>query len=118
MRIQINVLPLAQSVTIVQLDTGFSGNPSSKQVTVNTVEIQEVDNNEMTIDVVIVSHEESSKEVPLHISSRCGNQLLLKLLIPHEANINLVDDHGRTNLHCVNEGGHEKCLILLLDSGW
>ena len=69
------------------------------------------------VDVVIVNHEDSSKEAPIHIASRCGNQSLLKLLIHHGANINLVDGLGRTSLHCAAEGGHEKCLVLLLDSG-
>ena len=116
MKIQIYLSPLVHPVTIGQLNKGFSGNQYLEQVTVNTVAIQDIDNNKMTIADVIVNHKYSSKEVPLYISSRYGNQLLLKLLIHHGTNINLVDGHERTNTRYADEGGHAKYLVLLIDS--
>ena len=34
-------------------------------------------------DSIIVNHEDSNKEAPLHVSSRCGSQDILQLLVKH-----------------------------------
>ena len=68
-------------------------------------------------DYIIANHEDSAKEAPLHVASRCGNLDILELLLKHGANIYAVDAKGRTCLHCAVQSGHSTCLRFLLQIG-
>jgi hypothetical protein len=67
--------------------------------------------------VVIVNHEDSNREAPIHVASRTGNLNILRTLVSHGANMHLVDSAGRSCLHCAAMGGHTPCLAYLLDAG-
>ena len=54
-------------------------------------------------DVVIVNHEDSNKEAPIHVCCRTGNLGILGLVVEHGANLGLVDRGGKTALHCAGE---------------
>ena len=68
-------------------------------------------------DHIIANHEDSVKEAPLHVASRCGNLEILELLLKHGANICALDAKGRTCLHCAVQSGHTLCLRYLLQMG-
>ena len=68
-------------------------------------------------DSIIVNHEDSNKEAPLHVSSRCGSQDILRLLVKHGADLRILDSQNRTCLHHVCQGGHVDCLKFILDNG-
>lgn len=68
-------------------------------------------------DTTIVNHIYESKETPIHVASRCGSLEILELLTNHGANIQSLDAHERTCIHCAAQGGHTDCLAYLLDIG-
>ena len=68
-------------------------------------------------DAIIVNHEDSNNEAPIHVASRCGNIEILHLLVNSGANLTLVDAKGQTCLHCASNYGHDVCLKYLLQEG-
>ena len=68
-------------------------------------------------DRIIVNHEDSNREAPIHVASRCGNISILELLIDHGSNMSLVDAKGRSCLHCATQSGYDACLDFLLSTG-
>eukprot|EP00979_Chaetoceros_neogracilis_P017733 scaffold10267_cov270-Chaetoceros_neogracile.AAC.31 len=87
-----------------------SGHKSCVSLLLETAAVSEADH-------IIVNHEDSSKEAPLHVASRCGNLEILELLMKHGANILSVDANGRTCLHCAVQSGRRSCLEYLLQVG-
>jgi len=67
-------------------------------------------------DTIIVNHEDSSQEAPVHVASRIGSLDILELLVEHGANLGLVDGRGRTCLHCSAQSGQDECLLFILDN--
>ena len=68
-------------------------------------------------DSIIVNHEDSNKDAPIHIAARCGSYEIAALLVSHGANTNLINFYGRTCLHCSAMQGSDVCLRYLLDIG-
>lgn len=68
-------------------------------------------------DHIIVNHEDSQKEAPIHTACRCGNLDILELLLKAGANFYSVDAHGRTCLHCAVQSGRRSCVKYLLQVG-
>lgn len=46
-----------------------------------------------------------------------GHESIVRMLIQHEAKINIKDNRGRTPLHYATEGGHEDVVKLLMQHG-
>ena len=72
---------------------------------------------ESDVNHIISNHEDSNKEAPIHVASRCGNVNMLELLIDHGANVSLVDGRGKTCLHSAAQSGNYECLNFLLFTG-
>jgi len=65
---------------------------------------------------IIVNHEDENGEAPIHVAARCGLNEIMKLLVDHGANLDLIDGHGRTCIHLAAQSGHKECLAFALDS--
>lgn len=46
-----------------------------------------------------------------------GYESIVRMLIQHEAKINIKDNRGRTSLHYATESGHEDIVKLLMQNG-
>jgi len=46
-----------------------------------------------------------------------GNEVTVRLLLDHGADIKHKDEHGQTPLHCIAMNEHEAVVRLLLDRG-
>jgi ankyrin repeat protein len=72
------------------------------------------------MDSEIVNHIDSNSDAPLHVASRNGDFACLQHLLLHGADICVVDEIGRTPLHCAvstaQQGGAD-CVAYLLDVG-
>lgn len=72
------------------------------------------------MDSEIVNHIDSSNDAPLHVAARNGDFACLQHLLLHGADICVVDEIGRTPLHCAvstaQQGGAD-CVAYLLDVG-
>lgn len=72
------------------------------------------------MDSEIVNHIDSNSDAPLHVAVRNGDFACLQHLLLHGADICVVDEIGRTPLHCAvstaQQGGAD-CVAYLLDVG-
>lgn len=72
------------------------------------------------MDSEIVNHIDSNSDAPLHVAARNGDFACLQLLLLHGADICVVDEIGRTPLHCAVSVAHQggtDCIAYLLDVG-
>lgn len=67
--------------------------------------------------IVLTKYVYFSQRAPLHIANQKGNLILAELLIKNGADINKIDDDGRTELHYAVEYGRKDIVKLLIDSG-
>ncbi|DAZ95630.1 TPA: hypothetical protein N0F65_002259 [Lagenidium giganteum] len=69
------------------------------------------------MDSEIVNHIDSNNDAPLHVAARRGDLPCLQLLLHHGADICVVEEFGRTPLHCAVGAGYYDCVAYLLDVG-
>lgn len=69
-------------------------------------ESEEIDASDEAIEVGDVNKRDSELRTPLHLAVLAGDVKLVKQLLKHKANVNLVDNVGSNPLHRAAEKGN------------
>jgi len=72
---------------------------------------------ELNVTEIINLSQGGSILAPVHAVAMTGHHAVLKVLIDHGADVNLVSKRRRTPLHLAAMGGHSECIKLLIDCG-